>query len=69
VTSDGSSVIEVRSAGSGKLLARPALGAAPHDVEVEPGGRRVWFSNWFSPLLTVASLPRRKPLGRFTAGT
>lgn len=67
-TLDGTSRIEVRSARDGRLLSRPTLGPAPHDVEFEPGGRRAWFSNWSSPLLTVASIPRRKPLGELEAG-
>ena len=68
VTVDGDSAVEVRGAGSGVLLARPRLGPAPHDVEIAPGGRQVWFSNWSSPLLTVASRTRRKRLGELIAG-
>lgn len=67
-TLDSTSQVEVRSAKDGRLLSRPTLDPAPHDIELDPGGRRAWFSNWSSPLLTVASLPRRKPLGELDAG-
>jgi DNA-binding beta-propeller fold protein YncE len=68
VTIDGSAAVEVRAAESGRLLERPTVGPAPHDVEVAPDDRTVWFSNWDSPLLTLASLPRRKRIGVLAAG-
>jgi streptogramin lyase len=66
---DGSDAVEVRSARSGRLLTRAPLGGAPHDVAFDPTGERVWFSNWESPVLTVAGAGSLRRLGSMRVGT
>jgi DNA-binding beta-propeller fold protein YncE len=51
------------------LLRRAAIGLAPHDVAFEPGGARLWLSNWSSPLLTVVSARSGRSLRTLRAGT
>jgi DNA-binding beta-propeller fold protein YncE len=43
-------------------------GGAPHDLAVEPGGRRVWLSNWDSGLLSVVSSRSGRTMTRIAAG-
>ena len=69
VTIDGSSGVEVRSTGNGRLVGRAELGLAPHDLAFEPGTDRVWVSNWSSPFLTVASARSRRRLAVARGGT
>ncbi|HEU0248542.1 MAG TPA: hypothetical protein VFR38_15805, partial [Gaiellaceae bacterium] len=52
----------------GRLVARPDLGGAPHDVAVAPNGDTIWFSNWSSGELTVVSLRTRRPVAHLRAG-
>jgi YVTN family beta-propeller protein len=68
VTIDGSSSVEVRSAATGRLLHRPLLGAAPHDVGFAAGYRSVWFSNWNSGSLTVVDAGSRRVRARIGVG-
>ena len=69
VTIDGSSRVEVRNAATGRLVARPDLGVAPHDVVVAPNNSTIWFSNWSSGELTVVSLRSRRAAAHLRAGT
>src|SRR5918993_429179 len=64
----GSCAVEVRSASTGRLLHKPVLGDAPHDVGFDPEFRSVWFSNWNSGSLTVVDPQSRRVRTRIRVG-
>jgi DNA-binding beta-propeller fold protein YncE len=67
ITLDGLPQVEVRDS-TGRLRATAEPGGAPHDLAFQRGTDRIWFSNWGSGTLTVASARTGRRLGVVAAG-